>query len=180
MCHDVRVEPLLIPTNGRNFTHRTANTAEDARVDVSARGFWARGQRAYLDVRIYNPMAQSHRNQDLLSAHKKNENEKKREYDERIREVEHGTFTPLVFTSSGGMAPLAIKFYSTLAQQLAEKRQQPSSCITAWLRCRLSFSLLRSAILCLRGTRTKPPAYTMVGDLDIQETVIDSRIDFRM
>ena len=180
VCHDVRVEPLLIPTNGRNFTHRTANTAEDARVDVSARGFWARGQRAYLDVRIYNPMAQSHRNQDLLSAHKKNENEKKREYDERIREVEHGTFTPLVFTSSGGMAPLAIKFYSTLAQQLAEKRQQPSSCITAWLRCRLSFSLLRSAILCLRGTRTKPPAYTSVGDLDFQETVIDSRIDFRM
>ena len=133
-----------------------------------------------MDVRIYNPMAQSHRDQDLLSAHKKNEQEKKREYDERIREIEHGTFTPLVFTSSGGMAPLAIRFYATLAQQLAEKKQQPRSCVTAWLRCRLSFSLLRSAILCLRGTRAKPPAYTNVGNLDFEETVVDSKIGIRM
>ena len=180
VCHDVRVEPGLNPTNGRNFALRTTNTADDARLDVCARGFWARGQRAYMDVRIYNPMAQSHRGQDLQAAHKKNEQEKKREYDERIREIEHASFTPLVFASSGGMAPLAIKFYATLAQKIAEKKQQPRSSVVAWMRCRLSFSLLRSAILCIRGTRSKPPTYTSVGDLDYEETVVDSRIDFRL
>ena len=176
VCHDVRVEPVLIPVNGRILDLRSANTADDARVDVSARGFWRQGQRAYLDVRIFNPMAQSHRRKDLPTVHKENEQEKKREYDERIREVEQGTFTPLVFASSGGMAPQAIIFYAALAQKLSEKKQQPKSIIVAWMRCRLSFSLLRSAILCLRGSRSKPPAYTNVGDLDFEETVVDSRI----
>ena len=180
VCQDVSVEPPLIQTNGRRFDLQSANTAEDARVDVSARGFWTRGQRAFMDVRIFNPMAQSNRDQDLLAAHKRNEQAKKREYDERIREVEQGTFTPLVFTSSGGMAPQAITFYAHLAQQLSEKKKQSKSSVVAWMRCRLSFSLLRSAILCIRGTRSKPPAYTNVGDLDFEETVIDSRIGIRM
>ena len=125
-------------------------------------------------------MAQSNRDQDLLAAHKRNERDKKREYDERIREVEQGTFTPLVFTSAGGMAPQATTFYAHLAQQLSEKKQQPKSCVVGWMRCRLSFSLLRSAILCLRGTRSKPPTYINVGDLDFEEVVVESRIENRL
>jgi len=31
-------------------------------------------------------------------------------YEARIREVEHGTFTPLVFSATGGMADQAIVF----------------------------------------------------------------------
>jgi len=33
--------------------------------------------------------------------------EKKRMYEERVREVEHGTFTPLVFSCTGGTGPMA-------------------------------------------------------------------------
>ncbi|XP_063615254.1 uncharacterized protein LOC134788297 [Penaeus indicus] len=55
VCHDIRVEPELLSTGGRNFDLRSTNTTEDARLDVSARGFWARGQRAFFDVRIFNP-----------------------------------------------------------------------------------------------------------------------------
>ena len=36
--------------------------------------------------------------------YKKHENEKKRQYAERVMEIEQGTFTPLVFTTIGGMA----------------------------------------------------------------------------
>jgi len=36
-----------------------------------------------------------------------NENEKKRAYDEHIRNIEHGTFTPLVFSIADGMGPIA-------------------------------------------------------------------------
>ena len=35
------------------------------------------------------------------------EDEKKRAYGERVNEVEHGSFTPLVFSSCGGMGPEA-------------------------------------------------------------------------
>ena len=31
-------------------------------------------------------------------------NEKKRKYNSRVTEIEQGTFTPLVFTTTGGMA----------------------------------------------------------------------------
>lgn len=152
VCHDVRVEPELLPIGGRSFTLRSVNTAEDARLDISARGFWAQGQRAFFDVRIFNLMAQSNRDQDLHAAHGRHENDKIREYGERVEEVEQGTFTPLVFTTTGGMAPRAKAFYAILAQQLADKKQQSRNCVTAWMRCRLSFSLLRSSVLCLRGT----------------------------
>ena len=57
VCHDVAVEPLLLPMQGEQLARRTANTSGDARVDVSARGFWTRGQRAYFDVRIFDPTA---------------------------------------------------------------------------------------------------------------------------
>ena len=177
VCHDVRVEPPLLPTAGRTFELASANTADDARLDISANGFWVRGQRAFFDVRIFNPMAHSNRDLELKAAHKRSENQKIREYGERILEVEQGSFTPLVFTTSGGLAPKALTFYSCLAQQLAEKRKQAKSCVVAWMRCRLSFSLLRSALLCLRGTRKKPQAATHIRELDIEECVIESRID---
>jgi len=180
VCRDVRIEPPLIPTEGRNFSLQSANTADDARLDISANSFWVRGQRAFFDIRIFNPMATSNRSQELLSAHTKHENNKMREYGERVREVEQGTFTPLVFTTSGGMSPRATIFYSSLAQQLAEKRQQQKSAVVAWMRCRLAFSLLRSSLLCLRGTRNKPAMYTSLKDLDIEETVVNSRIERNM
>ena len=44
--------------------------------------------------------------------------------------------------------------YKRLAYLLSLKRGVPYSSVMAWLRCRLSFSLLRSAIACLRGARS--------------------------
>ena len=38
-----------------------------------------------------------------------------------------------------------------LAARLADKWKEPHSKTMAWLRCRLTFSLLRSAIQCIRG-----------------------------
>ena len=45
---DVRVEPHLQPMTGEEFSRVTVNTANDARLDISASGFWTRGQRAFL------------------------------------------------------------------------------------------------------------------------------------
>ena len=41
---------------------------------------------------------------------KQHERQKRCEYGQHIREIEHGGFTPLVFSTSGGMAPEAAVF----------------------------------------------------------------------
>ncbi|KAG0715636.1 hypothetical protein GWK47_011475 [Chionoecetes opilio] len=97
-------------------------------------------------------------------------------YGDRIRNVDHGTFTPLVFTTSGGMGPNAKCFYSRLADVMAEKKHQPRSHVVAWMRCRLSFSLLRSALLCLRSTRYSAPTTIDLDGLNYQATVVESGI----
>ena len=46
--------------------------------------------------------------------------------------------------------------FSTADWQHSWKRREMSHIITmGWFRCHLSFSLVRSAILCIRGTRSK-------------------------
>ena len=74
-------------------------------------------------------------------------------YDQRIREVEHGSFSPLVFSTAGGMGPTASVVYKRIASMLAQKYDQAYSKTLHWVRCKLSYSLLRSAIMCLRGAR---------------------------
>ena len=43
--------------------------------------------------------------------YRQNEQEKRHAYDQWVREIEHGSFTPLVFSASGGMGPTARVFY---------------------------------------------------------------------
>jgi len=78
-----------------------------------------------------------------------------REYSARIREVEHGDFNPLVFTTVGGMAPQCQIAVKKLAEKLAVKQNKNQSVVAGWLKVRLSFALLRTTLLCVRGTRRK-------------------------
>ena len=80
--------------------------------------------------------------------------EKKRAYDQRVREIEHGSFSPLVFSTTGGMGTTATVVYRRLASLISEKYGKPYNKSMQWIRCRLSYSLLRSAIMCLRGSRS--------------------------
>ena len=92
------------------------------------------------NVRVFNPFAQSHCKSTLAQCYRKNEQEKKRAYDESVREVEHGSFSPLVFSTSGGMGPIATVVYRRLASMMAEKCDETFSQTLFWLRCRLSLS----------------------------------------
>ena len=69
-------------------------------------------------------------------------------------DVEHGTFTPFVMSSSGGMGPSATVTIKRLASLMAEKTDTPSSVMLNVIRCKLSFSLVDSAIMCIRGARS--------------------------
>ena len=102
VCTDVEVEPVLQEVTGEVLP-RGANKAPDARLDIRARGFWAREQSAFFDVRVCHPNADSYKNLTLEQIYKLHENDKKRLYSSRVLEVERGTFTPLVFTTTGGI-----------------------------------------------------------------------------
>ena len=155
VCHSVGIEPGLQPVTGEQFEHRTANSEDGARLDIVAQGFWGRDrQSAFFDVRVFNPYAPCYRNSSLAQGYRKNELEKKRAYEERVREIEHGSFSPLVFSAAGGMGNIATVVYKRLASLLAEKQGRQYSSTLHWLRCRLNFSLLRSAIMCIRGSRS--------------------------
>ena len=154
VCKDVATEPLLTPLTGESLKGKTAITGNEARLDVCARGFWQAGQIALFDVRVFNPIAKRFANQNLQKAYETNEKEKKRAYNERVIEIEHGSFTPLVFAATGGMGRECQKFFSRLAEIISEKRQTKSGETMGWIRRKISFSLCRSVGICIRGSRT--------------------------
>ena len=104
-------------------------------------------------MRVFNPHAPSNR-QPLPTCYRKHENQKKRAYEQRVREVERGSFTPLVMSLTGGLGNAASVCYKRLASLISAKRDISYSCTMAWIRCSLSFSLLRSSIQCIRGARS--------------------------
>ena len=57
VCKDIHVKPQLQLLNGERSSEKTANKSDQARVDISARGFWLTGQAAFFDVRVFNPTA---------------------------------------------------------------------------------------------------------------------------
>ena len=69
--------------------------------------------------------------------------------------VKQGCFTPLVFSANGDMGLECKKFYSVLAEMITLKRKQEYCITMSWLRRKIYFSLMRSILLCIRGSRSK-------------------------
>ena len=173
---DVEWEPELQALSGEAFKHKSANKDDEARSDLRVLGFWSRSRRAFFDVTAFSPFARSNRGKSLASCFAMHEKRKKREYLERIRNVEHGDFTPLVVATTGGIGPEGSMTLKRLAWRLAEKREMHISLVAGWLRCRLSFAILRSALVCLRGSRPFKPKKDKVDDV-IDLAVSQCRIE---
>jgi len=104
----------------------------------------------------------------LSAAYHKHEQEKHRTYKERVREVEHGYFTP---STSGGMGKPATVVYKHLANLLSIRSNVPYPLIMGWVCCTLNFSLLKSSIMCICGSRSSS------GHLDLLLLVLaESRV----
>ena len=152
--NDIECEPMLRPVVNKSGYPRTAKLEDNARLDVRARGFWRDGQNAFFDVRVTNADSDSQQNATVSSVLRRHELEKKRNYNRRIMEVEHGTFTPLVFTTSGVMGHECSIYHKNLALKLSLKRNERYEEVVRYLRVKLSFLALKSTLLCLRGSRT--------------------------
>ena len=70
---------------------------------MKAGGFWLRGVTAFFDVRVTYVNSKSNQGKPTADIFKEQENEKERKYQQRVLDVEMGSFTPLVFGTNGGM-----------------------------------------------------------------------------
>ena len=69
--------------------------------------------------------------------------------------IEKGTFTPLVFSTSGGMATEAAAFLKQVAEKITMTTQQRYSEVISFLRRRIRFDILKTCLIALRGYRGK-------------------------
>ena len=106
-----------------------------------------------VDVKVFNPISKRYVHMDTSKAYQLNEKEKKKNYNGRILEVEHGIFTPIVMSAYGGMGKEGNKFYNRLAELLAEKKNQLLSVMTSWIRRKLIATLINSVCMSVRGSR---------------------------
>ena len=171
VCTDVKKEPVLIPTTAE-ITN--GNISEKARLDISAIGIWGKYEKTFFDVRISHPNADSYLDKSLTTIYKEHEAKKKSEYNDRVLHNERASFTPLVFTTTGGMGPECEKLNRRLADLLAKKRNEPYSKVISYVRHKLRFSLLRTLLYAIRGVRGKQKPNSEESIEDISFNLIPS------
>jgi hypothetical protein len=103
---------------------------------------------------VTNADSASQANLSVEKILEKHEGEKKRQYNRRVMEVEHATFTPLVFTTTGVMSRECLIFHKALAEKLSVKRNETYKVVMRYLRVKFSFLALKSTLLCLSGSRS--------------------------
>jgi hypothetical protein len=151
-CKDVQIEPELLPVDPQKFKART-NTQPGARLDVSARGVWSQFERSFYDVRVTHPNCLSNIGKPVADIYIEHQNSKKVEYQERVLQSEKGSFTPLIFTTSGGMGPECSILYKRIAELTAAKKSEQYGSVMNYIRTRLRFAILRSTLIGIRGER---------------------------
>ena len=165
-CGDVKIEPTLLPLTGEELK-KNSNTKEMARLDVSGRNFWSKGDKIFADIRIFNSLAPTNQINTIEKTAEIHEVQKKRAYGERILNVERATFTPLVFSTIGTFGPEAERFYKRLAGLYSVRSKQSYHDAIRYIRLRLSFCILKSVLVQIRGYRGSLPFYPDLIDMNL-------------
>ena len=110
-------------------------------------------ERTFLDVRMMHPNSPSYIDKTPDQIYSQHEKEKKRSYNHRIMHVDKGSFTPLIYSTTGGMGPEATRFHKRLAELISVKRGESYADVVNHIRTKIRFSLLRSILLAIRGER---------------------------
>ena len=109
-----------------------ANKSADARLYIHARRFWEKCSSAFFDVRVCHPNADTYIHHSPKKIYKMHEQEKS-QYATRVLEIEKGTFTPLVFTTTGGIEE-CLTYHRRLAELLAMKKGEDYAKTVNWIR----------------------------------------------
>ena len=121
-------------------------------------GVWIRGLQTFLDVRVFGPNTCQYSNSSLSQCYATNKKEKSI------------TITNTLYKSNKELLALwyfqftmvGVAFYSRLSGLLVEKRDIHKSVMMHWIRSKLCYRLLKSFLLCLRGSRLRNRNFTEV------------------
>ena len=103
ICRDVQTELTLLPITENDY-QRKVNTADNARLDISARGLWNSCEKTFFDIRMPHPTSQSYSRNSLAKLYQHHEKEKDK-YNQRVNDIWKSSLNPLVFTTTRRMAP---------------------------------------------------------------------------
>lgn len=151
---DVEDEPMLVPLAGEVFQHGSAKKEDSARSDVRVRSFFGACRNAFFEFRAFYAFARTHKFLSPDKLYIKIANERRREYAERVQQVEDADFTPMIISSSGGMGKEMQMALKHLSNKLAGKKQLPYCQVVGFVRAMFSFEMMRMALICLRGSRS--------------------------
>ena len=152
VCHDVKIEPDLLPLANLN---RKGNVADKARADVSGVGVWGSHERTFIDVRVMHPNCDTYIDMPLKDVYAHHETLKKNQYNERILQVDKGSFVPVIFSTFGGMGAEATSYHKRIASLISLKKKEEYADVVCYIRTRIRFSLLKSVLMAVRGVRGK-------------------------
>ena len=138
----METEPLRQPHDKDVFNLQSTVTSREARLDMKAGGFWTPGVTAFFDVGVTHVNSRSNQGKYTATIFKERESEKKRKYNQRVMDVEMGTFTPLVFGTNGGMGLDCQNFLRTLASKLSTKNNEPCASVKCF------FLASNTALIC--------------------------------
>ena len=78
--------------------------------------------------------------------------------------------------TNGSMGRIATTVYKRLASMLSCKWDQPYSITMGWLRCRLSFALLHSSNLAIRGARSSAGCFVKSSSNPVDLVTAESQV----
>ena len=153
ICSNVEIEPQIQPLDNERFHFRSAVTSSEAGWTSKQE---ALGKRSYgiFYVRVTHVNSKCYKSKPTSEVFKEQEEEKKCKYQQRVLDVEMGSFMPLVFETNGGMGNGCQRVLKHLAEKIAQKDTEPYHVVITWLRTQILFELLRLAHTCVRGSRT--------------------------
>ena len=102
-----------------------------------------------------HPNSPSYIDKPIKDVYVLHEQAKKRKYNERVLQVERGSFTPIVGSTFGGWGEEADKHHKRIATLIAQKKNEEYADVISHIRTRLRFSTLKSILTAVRGMRGK-------------------------
>lgn len=111
-------------------------------------------QNAFFYNKVIYPFVSSYLSKTTAALYRTTSLKKQREYEKCIIQVENASFTHLVMSSTGGMCDEMSITIKHLARLQSEKRNETYSKTVGVLRCRFAFAIARSALVCLRESRS--------------------------
>ena len=126
VCHDVQLEPQLIAIEDKEKSlSQHSSIADNARLDVWARGVWALFDLTFIDLTVGLPTQIAYQTETKHSnkSMKNTKQKKKENIMEEFWMWKKENFAALVFLATGGMSPIYKRFLNRLIELYVVKKK---------------------------------------------------------